>query len=114
MILSRNVEPSSAFASYYDGFFITDVQQVGIGSVRITIEPDSFTNMFYLHNNKQCIQYGEPTTAEPYIDVFNEKLKNCYVNRQHYNRYRKALAIEGTGWVEDNLNIFSQIEGRHL
>ena len=38
-------------ATYYYAFFITGVEQIGGSSVKITAEPDDFTNVFFLHNN---------------------------------------------------------------
>ena len=84
LILSRTVTKGDDNEVHYYAFFITDVQQAGQGSVRLELQPDDFTNVFYLHNRKRVRDYA----TNP-IDVFNERLKNCYVNRQHYNRVSK-------------------------
>lgn len=68
--------------TYYYGFFITGVQQEGGSSVALTVQPDDFTNVFYLHNEHELTLTEIANDYEP----FNSKLKNCYVNRQHYNR----------------------------
>lgn len=87
-IISRTITTGSGESevskTYYYGFFITGVQQAGGSSIRITCEPDDFTNVFYLHNTHKL------TTAEISGDYepFNENMKNCYVNRQHYNRVK--------------------------
>lgn len=79
LILKRTVDNvEHAYA-----FFINEVEQAGNGSVRLSLQEDHFTNVFYLHNTKLCSEY-----TEDIIDVFNEKLKNCYVERQHYNRVK--------------------------
>lgn len=75
--------------TFYYGFFITGVQQAGGGSVSLTVEPDDFTNVFYLHNTHQLTALEISNDYEP----FNEKLKNCYVNRQHYNRVKYTTDI---------------------
>ena len=65
--------------THYYAFFINDVQQVGGASVNISYEPDHFTNVFFLHNKDVP---AEDITYDP----FNNKLKNCYIERQHYDR----------------------------
>lgn len=67
---------------HYYAFFITAVRQAGGGSIDIEYIPDDFTNAFYLHNHHVLTQAEIDGDYEP----FNEKMKNCYVNRQHYNR----------------------------
>ena len=82
LILTRNIyHTESTYSTYYYAFFITDVRQAGQGSVELSLEPDNFTNIFYLHNE-------ELFTGAGYYDAFNGKLKNCYVERQHYNRVK--------------------------
>lgn len=75
----NNVDKSETF---YYGFFITDVGQTGGVTVDLTLEPDDFTNVFYLHNRTVLNTDLLLNTYEP----FNERMKNCYVKRQHYNR----------------------------
>ena len=70
-------------ATYYYAFFITGVEQIGGSSVKITAEPDDFTNVFFLHNNH--VLTNVEALNESY-EPFNERMKNCYVNRQHYDR----------------------------
>lgn len=90
-ILSRTVtkgEGQQAVTNtFYYGFFITNVEQAGGGSVLLTVEPDDFTNVFYLHNKHVVTQTDVENDYEP----FNEKMKNCYVNRQHYDRVAKRV-----------------------
>lgn len=81
-ILQRNVTKGESEETHYYGFFVTGVEQAGGSSVRITCEPDDFSNVFYLHNTHNLTAIDIAEDYEP----FNEKLKNCYVNRQHYNR----------------------------
>ena len=87
--------------TFYYGFFITGVQQAGGGSVSLTIEPDDFTNVFYLHNTHQLTALEISNDYEP----FNEKLKNCYVNRQHYNRVKYEQQYVETDIVSNNETI---------
>ena len=75
----NNVDTSETF---YYGFFITDVTQSGGATVELTLEPDDFTNVFYLHNKTVLNSDLLLNTYEP----FNERMKNCYVKRQHYDR----------------------------
>ena len=70
-------------ATYYYAFFITGVEQVGGSSVRITAEPDDFTNVFYLHNTHVLTNIEAVYGA---YEPFTERMKNCHVNRQHYDR----------------------------
>ena len=81
-ILSRTITKGNVVKTYYYGFFITGIQQAGGGSVLLTVEPDDFTNVFYLHNQHTLTTEDIENDYEPY----NEKIKNAYVNRQHYNR----------------------------
>lgn len=81
-ILSRTITKGNVDKTYYYGFFITGIQQAGGGSVLLTVEPDDFTNVFYLHNQHTLTAEDIENDYEPY----NEKIKNAYVNRQHYNR----------------------------
>lgn len=80
--ISKTSGETTTSQTFYYGFFITGVEQAGGGSVRITAEPDDFTNVFYLHNKVTLTSVS--TDYEP----FNSKMKNCYVNRQHYNRVK--------------------------
>ena len=85
MILTRDVySAEETFKRYFYGFFITAVRQAGKGSVDLTLEPDDFTNVFFLHNEDLL-----PRSPLPPYDPFNDKMKNCYVERQHYDRVVK-------------------------
>ena len=84
-IIQRKVTKGLVEKTYYYGFFITGVKQAGGNSVSITCEPDDFTNVFYLHNEHVL------TSQEGDYEPFNEKIKNCYINRQHYNRVKKTV-----------------------
>ena len=84
LIVTRNVTKGLVTKTYYYGFFITGVEQSGGSSVRLTLEPDDFTNVFYLHNEYVMTNIG--------YEPFNDRMKNCHVNRQHYNRVKKDTA----------------------
>lgn len=91
LIVKRSItkklpDESTITNEYYYGFFITGVEQVGGSSVKVSVEPDDFTNVFYLHNSHQ-ITAGEAESLS--YEPFNERMKNCYVNRQHYDRVKK-------------------------
>lgn len=62
---------------FYNGYFINSASDTGINSVRLSVEPDDFTNVFYLHNTNNMTYSYEP---------FNDLIRNAYVQRQHYNR----------------------------
>ena len=94
LIITRQVTTNNTTKTYYYSFFITGVTQVGKNSVRVTIEPDDFTNVFYLHNEKVLTSGDITGDYEP----FNDKMKNCYVNRQHYNRVKQ---VNETDYVID-------------
>ena len=96
LILTRKVYDSeSSFKTYYYAFFITSVSQAGSGSVLLSLEPDHFTNVFYLHNE-------ESFSGEGYYDAFNGKMKNNYVIKQHYNRVKvESTTVTKTADDED-------------
>ena len=101
-IITRKVYSSELeFKVYYYAFFITGVEQIGGSSVRLTIEPDDFTNVFYLHNKHVLTSSDINWDYEP----FNEKMTNCYVNRQHYNRVKYA---EGD-WINSETHVINPI-----
>lgn len=83
----KNIGGTVSSKIFYYAFFITNVQQAGGGSVSITAEPDDFTNVFYLHNNKTLTLGDINSDYEP----FNEKMTNVYVGRQHYNRVQATF-----------------------
>lgn len=91
-IIKRTVWKEDVNLDYYYGFFITGVEQAGGSSVRISCVPDDLTNVFYLHN-KHVLSASDITDD---YEPFNEKMKNCYVNRQHYDRlsYQPELVYE--------------------
>lgn len=82
LIIRRRVKKNNVFVDSFYAFFITNAKQAGGSSVELTLEPDYFTNVFYLHNNHLLTADDVANDYEP----FNERMKNCYVNRQHYNR----------------------------
>lgn len=84
LIITRQVTTNNVSKTYHYAFFITGVNQAGKNSVRVTIEPDDFTDVFYLHNEHVLTQLDINNDYDP----FNDKMKNCYVNRQHYNRVK--------------------------
>lgn len=81
-IIERTVWKEDVDYTYYYAFFITGVKQSGGSSVEISCVPDDFTNVFYLHNKHVL------TVNDGDYEPFNEMMKNCYVNRQHYNRVK--------------------------
>lgn len=116
LVVTRNVTKGNVTNTYYYGFFITEVVQAGGSSIRLTVEPDDFTNIFFLHNRHALTVYEVETSD---YDPFNERMKNCYVQRQHYNRVFKSLSgywilslrltnlnmSQGTIQVGDNVTI---------
>ena len=92
--------------TFYYGFFITGVQQAGGGSVLLTVQPDDLTNVFYLHNTHQLTALEISNDYEP----FNSKMKNCYVNRQHYNRVNYITrTITHTDHYEGNVTSIGEV-----
>lgn len=79
--------------SSYTGFFITSVRQLGVNSVELMLEPDHFTNFFYLQNTEEITRNYDP---------FNPVMRNCYVERQHYDRGH----FEDDLWYPDNSTFF--------
>ena len=88
LIVTRTVTKRQTVNTYYYGFFITAVEQAGGSSIRLTLEADDFTNVFYLHNKHVLTDY-EVNYVE--YEPFNERMKNCYVERQHYNRVYRGV-----------------------
>ena len=83
VIITREVsyaQGDSRNYTYYTGYFVRSAVQSGMDSVQLSLEPDNFTNVFYLHNTNTITNDYEP---------FNILLKNCYVERQHYERIGK-------------------------
>ena len=83
-ILDRQVtyedsEETQTVKHYYYAFFINNVRQAGQGSVELDVEPDHFTNVFFLHNEDELVEN---------YDAFNKRMSNCYVARQHYDRVK--------------------------
>lgn len=115
-IITRKVYSSELeYKVYYYAFFITGVEQIGGSSVRLTIEPDDFTNVFYLHNKHVLTLPEISGDYEP----FNEKMTNCYVNRQHYNRIKfvqvpiystYATHLMGTGSFSVQVTMLTPLE----
>ena len=104
-VVTRSVTKNSTTRTYYYGFFITGVEQLGGASVKLTIVPDDFSNVFYLHNSHVLTSSDLVNEYEP----FNERMKNCYVQRQHYNRVIRSL---NDYWVLDiRLSVYSMSEG---
>ena len=68
--------PNSSTDTFYYAYFVVGARQNGIGAVLVDLEPDHFTNVFFLQ------KVGTITTT----DVFNKYIKNAYVERQHYDR----------------------------
>ena len=105
-IITRSISKTSGVTTttqtHYYGFFITGVRQSGGSTIEITCEPDDFTNVFYLHNKHSLTAGNISGDYEP----FNEKMKNCYVNRQHYNRVKFVNSV----LKNDNMNVFLNIE----
>lgn len=84
-ILTRVVKYSLTNSrTMYYGFFIVNAEQAGQNSVRLTVEPDYFTNVFYLSNLTPIFSGSESYSP------FNDKMGNVFINRQHYNRVKIA------------------------
>ena len=82
-IVTRNVTSGGLLpvtTTTYYAYFISDAKQVGNGAVRLTLEPDHFTNVFYLQNN---------VTGNDRTTIFTDFIRNSYVKRQHYDRVKK-------------------------
>lgn len=87
LIITRRVySTESNYEEFYYAFFINKASQAGGSSILLELIPDDFTNVFYLHNN------DTHSSDEPY-DPFNKHMKNCYVNRQHYDRIEKNRTV---------------------
>ena len=106
--VSKTISGVVSSKTYYYGFFITEVVQAGGGSVRITAEPDDFTNVFYLHNNHSLSALDISGDYEP----FNEKMTNNYVARQHYNRVLSGYYESVYECLFDPDDTFNFIVGR--
>ena len=74
-------ETETLISNYYYAMFIDSVEQVGSRSVKLNLTPDYFTNFYYLNNND---------TLTSTYDPFNPVMKNCFVERQHYDRFEKV------------------------
>lgn len=79
---------------YYDGFFITSAVQSGINSVRLSLEEDHFTNVFYWHHIENMDYEYNP---------FNLLIRNAYVDRQHYNRVDSEMHLSFEALTSGNL-----------
>lgn len=102
MIVTEVITGSSIYDPYVEvyrtGYFITGARQNGVNSVTLDVEPDHFTNTFYLHNS--VVGYLND-------NIFRNVLKNTYVERQHYDRvsitegsnyyYVDDAVVSGTG-----------------
>lgn len=106
LIITRTVTKETT-QTYYYGFFITDVEQSGGSSVRVTCTPDDFTNVFYLHNKKVMTQTEINNDYSP----FNDYMKNCNVERQHYNRIKNERITELDMLISPNESIPQMAEG---
>lgn len=110
-IVRRDVYTSETnYSTHYYGFFITNVTQAGRGSVRLTYEPDHFTNVFYLHNKHALTALEISGDYEP----FNERMKNCYVERQHYNRVKLENNVVKFDNMDKFFNCEEQFKYRYL
>ena len=87
--------------TYYYAFFITGAKQNGIGAVTLDLEPDHFTNVFYLQNSDD-VTYAN--------NLFNNKLKNTYIERQHYDRVELFNDGEESGIRMINFELFGNVE----
>lgn len=77
-IVKEDDEPILQANRYYYAFFIDSVEQRGSRSVYLSLTPDYFTNFFYFNNQEEVtIDY----------DPFNPVMKNCFIERQHYDRF---------------------------
>lgn len=94
------------YTTYYYAYFITNARQTGSNTVQLEYVPDDFTNVFYLHNTHALIASEISSDYEP----FNEKMKNCYIERQHYNRVK---IDSNNRIIPDNLNVFLNTEEQY-
>lgn len=70
-------------ATFYYAYFIVGARQNGVGAVTLELEPDHFTNVFFLQNTN---------SSDANFDTsFNRMLKNTYVERQHYDRVQRGI-----------------------
>lgn len=101
LIVERTVVKGTSTYVYHYAFFITEAKQAGGGSVTLSLIPDDFTNVFYLHNKHLLTVTDISNDYEP----FNDSMKNCYVNRQHYNRvgYNNVMTIYLTTLVKNKI-----------
>ena len=74
MILTRTVDNTTRYIAY----FLNSATQVGVNSVRLELEPDHFTNVFFLSD--------ETTNLPDASTLFSNKMKRTYVKRQHIDR----------------------------
>ena len=101
--------PDTIEKQFY-GFFITDAKQTGGASIRVSVEPDDFTNVFFLH-------HGENRPEHEDYDPFNASMENCYVERQHYDRikFEPIADITKTIYItegEFTININNLVNGK--
>lgn len=83
----------------YTAYFVVGARQNGIGGVTLDLEPDHFTNVFFLQRGSGLIPSN--------YDVFNNYIKNAYVERQHYDRTSYNSVVEKsiykkTYWVDSD------------
>lgn len=85
IIVKREVTDTDSNTSitshYYFAYFIDSVEQLGLNSVRLSVTPDYFTNLYYLNNDENITEDYDP---------FNSIMKNCFIERQHYNRFKDS------------------------
>lgn len=86
-IIKRRCYQGQDYEDYYYAFFVTDVSQVGLGTVELAYEPDHFTNVFYLQNKDKL------TTFNRSYNPFNRVMKNTHVVRQHINRIKLETLV---------------------
>lgn len=89
-IVKRTITISQVAHTYYYGFFVVSAIQAGGASIRLTLLPDHFTNVYYLFNETSLSTDANKKAFDP----FNAVMKNCYVERQHYDRVEKGVSID--------------------
>lgn len=105
VIIKRYIVKTQQTEEYieYYGFFIDKAEQAGGNSVKLYLTPDHFSNAFYFLNTT-ILNVSNYKTYDP----FNEIMKNCYVERQHYDRFKKLMSIELSYANANNIDYFKE------
>lgn len=92
VIIKREIYEDNTFTNleeyYYLGYFIKDVKQTGMNTIKLSIEPDNFTNAFFLSNRRLSV-------GGDYADDFINNITNMYVERTHLDRIEEVQGDDG-------------------